>query len=635
MKSWFRVSLCAATTLMLGVSCGPELRESSDDQAAKWAVSEASRAPICMPRALAYQPPGAPELPREVFEACPLQTISWTYPSHPGANQSVTYVRNGDHVTHIVENASREETQRTTYALENGRPVVIENTQHFRYYGRGKQVRRWEFDEEDRLVAFRERTFSGEGLTHDTVIAQTWDDDRLVERRKRISVHGQDTDLTYRWQYDGFRLVSATITDVDDTVVHSVEWTYTATGLPASVRRRVREADVLVQTWVWSDEDELLGREVLLDAGGVRAGDVALGAGHLTHTVDDFAPGIGHNGYGYSAYQSFLTNPWPDAHDREVEGCVRPPTSLGHGYPDEEPEYHLGWSADDRPSGMGFAYGYQGYGWGYGDAGWFSHDRVASTLWPGVAEHLHRTLVFAIDYDARGRMVREAIDVIAADASNTRLERTRTFESDQMREDRVVVRRPNDEVVSRFMIFERDEKGAIIERRLYHEDLELSRHEWVRDERGEVLVHEIHERLFDWTYTHELFSEVPDTDTELFTLSSFARDFDERGNLIKDQRVHQTHASTSGSHLQHRYDAADRIVETLHFNGPEQTLYLREVFEYDEQGRLIFQGSHGPGTDEFTTYEEHQYDSRGRLLESNHVSGNYRQSESRQYTCDG
>ncbi|MFU8805004.1 MAG: hypothetical protein ACNA8W_14420, partial [Bradymonadaceae bacterium] len=612
MKNRIRLAVLMTVTLMMG--CGFDGPDRTDGQETSgWSVGEkpggefggSQVAPeieipngesqpaalqACVPRALSYQSPEVPELPPEVLEACPLEAVAWTLRNDQTPHRVVSYERDGDRVVRIEDHAGRGEAQRTSFGLNEGRIVVVEDTMNFLYYGQGKQIRRWEFDEEGRLESYRERMFNGEQLAEHLEVFQSWENGRLVQRRERSRRYDQDSELTYRWGYDGSRLIAATITDADDELLHHVEYTYTESGRAASVHRRVQGVDVLVQTWEWSDDGELLGREVLLDVGAVLSDREIEGAMNYTHGIDDFAPRNDHQRYGYSAYHAYSANPWPDAHfrehSREQERCLMPPTALGHGFPDEEPEYHLGWAQGERPMGMGFAYGYGGYGWGYGDEGWFGHEGVGSMSWPGVMIRHDHALLFSIQYDARGRMVREEIDMITPHAE-TLIERTRTFDDDEMREDRVVVHNPSHDVTTRVLVFEHDELGQIAERRLYHEDIELSRHEWLRDGLGNIILHDIHERLQYYTYSNDLFPDVQTPDATLELLSSFERAFDTRGNLVKEKSTHGPQTYMNGTYARHAYDEDDRVVETLHFGARDDEPTSREVFEYDAQGRLI------------------------------------------------
>jgi YD repeat-containing protein len=388
----------------------------------------------------------------------------------------------------------------------------------------------------------------------------------------RVERAGEDGPISrnFEWQYDDRdRLVSAEAVDhstAEFERAFSAEYGYNSEDRLTQLTRFVSGVEVEHQTWEW-EGDRLTARTYR------SPGLAELAETHGGESWEWAYPG------GLDTYERTLTdwtsNPWSSAVPIERGDCEMLPQGPGHGYPAAEIEYDLTWSMDQRPSGIGFAYGNDSYGWNYGDLAWFGHAGLGSS-WLGAPMLSGDFEVLArVEYDDEGRMIREFAETRGPTGS-LGSERTRTFEASGLAADHVIFRF-EEEVTERTLLFERDALGELTRRVLLEGDDPLAEQRWTRDSAGRTVGVEVDPHSGLQPTVFDAFGQP----------SGF-------GTM-----------EAPGGSWQWAYDEVDRVVRRSSGES-EQTL------AYDGEGRLV----EVTGTFDNSVWPmRHEYDDAGRLTE--------------------
>jgi len=300
-----------------------------------------------------------------------------------------------------------------------------------------------------------------------------WLEGRLMESTHYDHVNGSGNHrLTFL--YDGAgRLSRAASVDLadPDTVQQTAEWSYDAQGHPASVVRTQHGEPLREQRWHWED-DHLVNRTVTQHARG--------DGPYLPLALDDFAAVVT---YIYEDYD------WRDAEFRQRAGaqCHLPPTSLSHGYPKGEGLWELGWTQAERPGGIGFDYGYDGYAFFYGETAWFGHGGVGAHYALGYGD---TPITDTVLYDSAGRMSSERVESTDVETGQPlEILRHRSYVDELLESDTLEVSTAQDTWTStlRFTY----EQGRLTGRHWQLGDHDAATHTWDYDAAGKLMAHDI------------------------------------------------------------------------------------------------------------------------------------------------
>lgn len=460
-----RTMMAMAGLLVWTAACGDEAAEPGgqgwvEERCEACGDERVQRLNACQPQPQSWGEQRPPELPAPGLEAGCDRAVYAIDASGDGHNdRQWIFWRDGQTTVfeeHDLDGEHRYRRIARTVDAE-GRPARIEAERHYRY-GDSVVTQTWEYDA-GRLVRYAEDN----GIEQTTTgVVQQWQDGRLVERR--VQAPGGDHVVQWTWR-DGLLDQAVVVGGETDPLV-TVDYRYDGEGQPVAITRSVGDIVVAEQSWRWDDDGRLAARSGSYDPGGLLQGYAAEphDAPAYRVGVDDFEPVLmGGMMVGFAS----PWDPWRDALPVEHDDCLRPPTAVGHGFPDAEGHYRLGFAVDQAPNGIGFAYGYNGYGFEYGTRSWYGHDGIGTgerlVLWGrGVA------VDYTIGYDAEGRMVAEDASVTTAPYGATVTDhrsRTRTFGEAGLAED--TVERSGDTAVDQTstLVFERDAAGHPLERR--------------------------------------------------------------------------------------------------------------------------------------------------------------------------
>lgn len=326
-----------------------------------------------------------------------------------------------------------------------------------------------EYDEQGRLVRLEQRALSG--------------------------------DREFEWEYDEEGRLREVVTDVEgDPSARSV-WAYLG-DRPASVHRYV--GDVLVERQSWEyDGERLAARSVEFAPSGPDGERVGESARHIMQTVDRHdsysAQAMGRLLHGTGTSDDF--DPWVDANahltPRGEEDCRRLPVSPGHGYPDDEQSYMLGWVDAGDSSVSTLQYDAE-FPYFYGTKTWYGHLGVA-TGWPEQFFYFDglMRLESSLEYDEEGRMVDERLVVDGLDDEKPlEVERSRQFDDRGLAVDRVVVER-GDESGDAELRFDRSAEGLPMVRERFRNGRLVAFQNWSYDDEGSAEQLEVHVESFE------------------------------------------------------------------------------------------------------------------------------------------
>ena len=415
---WMRVALDQGCTIT-------EARESSEADGMQVMTYEGLQPPTCdMGRC-------AQELPRSVWvwtdrDDLSGRTVRWRG-TLTGSREAT-----GDQTTIRVALAGRRVSNTLTWRWE------------------------WTFDEAGHMLT--ERRWQGDWLVFDIRFA--WEGDQRVSAVREDFRSDRDAPVTTEmtWTYTADGLLESGQAHQLGGPVHRARWTYDG-GRPVAVERRWREViEVanetvwLEQTWTW-DGDRVVERTT--DLRPERAGIPE-------QLPDDMGPTTNY----------YLGN-WEDARTIEGAACVRPPTSITHGYP--EAWYDLGWSLDERPTRIGFDHRYDGFAYNYGSLAWYGHYGVATAY---IEPNSDATITTR--YDDQGRMVEERVVTLlpGMDVESV-LDRERLFDGERLVVDSLNDPRRDDPLELRFEFVVSDGFEQLRTHR--QGDAVFSRQQWVYD----------------------------------------------------------------------------------------------------------------------------------------------------------
>jgi len=565
----------------------------------------------CAPVALSATPSiNLPTIPDEVFDAdCPLveETTENDHSYYPGGPR-VRYYNRPDGVWARYANSSFADLLHVV--MDGG--VRVEAR-----YGR-------RFPGSDLRFDFREAIYhmtwdlDGNllqssvilGDVEDVDLTQTWQGGRLVARTEmRGRWNGEETvrePLVTTWQYDDAGLLlGATATGLGH--VWRVAWTYDAHARPTSVERLRDDARVELRTWTYDAQGRVSERTIFEDR------EPESQDGFSPRTLDDV---------GTTPYADWRANPWPRATPTldVARGCTPLLTSLGHGYPTDEPEYDLGTPVAERPAGIGWAYGNNSYGWDYGDLAWYSHGGIHGLA---VEERGVQRFEGTIVYEG-GRMVAETLVDHASWAGSRRFDRARTYVDGRLSRDRLDlhvsfpttdpegVEVVHEGAYGRELVFGRTTSGLLASRELHDDAFGLlERQTWTHDAAGHWLAHEVSRpspraSIPDYYWSDPASCEgCPEGPPIMWR--RYEREVDASGRTVwlLDMYIEP---GTPSSAVEQRFvfDTAGRLVERVHGGG------YRELWTYDAEGRLLREAWDYDGDGVAEQWTAWDYDARGR-----------------------
>ncbi|MCC6624340.1 MAG: hypothetical protein IT385_24020, partial [Deltaproteobacteria bacterium] len=574
----------------------------------------------CTPQAVSAVPSiNLPEIPPEVFDPeCPLveETIENHDAYYPDSSR-VRYYHREDGVWARYSSASFADLLHVV--MDGGARVEARYGRRFpgddlRFDFR-EAIYRFTWDRAGHLL--QSSVILGE--TEEVHLTQTWQGDRLVARTEmRSHWNGSETvlePLATAWQYDDAgRLVGATATGLGRT--WRVAWSYDAHGRPTAVERLRDDVRVEHRTWTYDEAGRVARRTILDD----RTDENQIGFG--PRSLDDL---------GAASTYDWRQNPWPrslpvfDA----ARACTHLPTSLGHGYPTDEPEYDLGTPVAERPSGIGWAYGNNSYGWDYGDLAWYSHGGIHGlSIEDRGIERLEATITYE-----DGRMVSESLVDGSTWAGTRRFERARTFTDGRLSKDRLdlhVTFTSTDadgvEVVhegdyGRELTFARSGAGHLVAREL-HDDVFglLERQTWTHDAEGRWLAHEVSKpspraQIPDYYWSDPASCEGCPSGAPVMW-RRYERELDAAGRTTMLLEMYiEPGVPSSAQETRYTFDTAGRLIERRHGGG------YRELWDYDAQGRLVREAWDHDGDGVIEQWEETTWDAWGRWVRRQYFYG--------------
>ena len=560
----------------------------------------ATQALTCLPQAIPYDLRQAPQMPADLA----LETLcAGALPAWPGEATGmepslVIAWSEEDRTLAVTDGYLRFEPTGTEFTLDaEGSVVEMHSFGAAGFYvsSYGSTWYRLNEDQELDWKFAASMPTSGAPESEWTVLVkeQTWDGDRLLGRVER---DGEDGPIVrnFEWTYDGRgRLIAAEALDRTQPEyerVYSARYAYNENDRLVSLDRFVHDVLVESQAWDWED-DQLVARS--FESTGI----ATLASLHGGESWEWMFPG------GLDNYErtptDWMSNPWPNALPRESDGCELAPQGPGHGYPTAEEEYDLSWSIDQRPSGIGFAYGNDSFGWNYGDLAWFGHAGLGSSWLGGPMLGNDVSVESRVEYNSLGQMQRESATTRVGDRS-LHTDRERTFTDGLLAEDQVVFEFEGAET-ARVLRFERSPSGELIRRELVEGDAILAEQRWERDGSGNVvrLVVDAHEGLqpsaFDTFGQPSGFGTMQapggawewgyDSDDRVTRRASSETEqtleYDSEGRLVE---VVGTFDNALWP-MRRTFDGADRLVEECTPRGADDWACQRHV--RDEAGRHV------------------------------------------------
>ncbi|MCB9737351.1 MAG: RHS repeat protein [Deltaproteobacteria bacterium] len=571
-----------------------------------------------------------PEIPAEVLAPeCPLRQVALTSTSGSWSRRT-SYTRDGESVWVVLPAGGYANLLRVD--LEGGARVAAEyGTQSFlgglRFDFREPRDRmRW--DTAGHLLEVARI----EGDAVDVVLTQTWDGDRLVARQEARNVWiGGETvrkNVATTWSYDASgRLTGAAVTGYGAPFTTSIA--RDDAGRVVSVERR--RADVVVErlTWTFDAQNRVAARTVLYD--------------RAAESEDGFSPSSLDDLGATASTTDWLENPWPFSLPvaDDADGCLVLPHAVSHGYPAGEHEFDLGMPRDERPNGIGFAYGADTYGWNYGDLSWYSHVGAAGFEpdW-GYGTRYEATLT----YNAAGRLVHE--HATSGGGAERTSDRTRAYDdAGHLVADRVeleVTYPASGDVPETTVVVGRDmtfawEGGHLVTRELLDDDHGLlERQTWTYDAAGRWASHEVGApspitRIYGWAAPAVACGEHGVVCGEPVPERRYEQDVDAAGRQTALRVFWLGQAQGGEPQVDERrfvYDDAGRLVEERQGGSVQR-------YAYDADGNLILESYDytDDGTPDYRT--ETDWDALGRWTEKRSYNAEALvQTERRTFTCE-
>lgn len=327
------------------------------------------------------------------------------------------------------------------------------------------------------------------------VTTNQWENGLLVAQDMQdfINSNGGTTSLSWTYGDDG-RMSTSSYTNSYGQH-NTATFSYDEEGRLVELTRFVDDELWLTQTWTY-EGGELVSRT-----------NVLLGGYTWITGADNMVP------ISSGDYESH----WDQSLSMENDDCITPPISLAYGYPDQDEVYQLGWSREDVPDRVGFAYGYDGYGWMYGDLSWFGHGGIAG-MYPIYGNEDSQSTI-TVNYE-NGVMVEEQVRVSDSGGDTLNIVRSRQIEDGRILSDELTstsTTADGTEVQVERLDFTYDGTGNLTQRDLYMNDAYVHQSTWSYDASGYLIEHGV------WG-TGALFNDPVDddgSDTELPHLSTY------------------------------------------------------------------------------------------------------------------
>ncbi len=467
------------------------------------------------------------------------------------------------------------------------------DVQRYQHSARQRVVRRYDPDGE---VLREEHWWNGD-LWFEVDLERS--DGHLARATHTDHVNGSEGPRTrvYSWSRNELgQLLEATVVASGAGAMpeQRAEWTLDPAGRPLRVVRQFAGDLEIIQSWSYGDDGRLEERSMEQSSGGWGGG---------RYQLDDLSP--------WAERVDYISYDWRDALPRASGfGCRRVPSAPGHGYPSGEGVYELGWSQSERPTGIGFDYGYGGYAYYYGDFAWFGHGGVAGGDDPlGYGEGGQ----VVVTYDSEGHAVREEVETRFAELASRIQVRERRFERGQLASDNRTWSQGEDTHISQ-MAFTYDDSARLTGRDYALDDVTIASHSWAYDPLfGGVSAHGIahHGERYasfignEWAWS-DSFPDVSSLDGEPPLWWVHERRYEDEGRVVHMQkRQFPEDEAVPGGELQ--WDDAGRLVALVQGS-------TRQVLAYDATGRLQRFGTDADGDGETERYIAWERGSDGRLL---------------------
>jgi len=580
--------------------------------------------PWCLPAARPHDPNlNLPEVPAEALDlAC-------------GLTEEITTTHNGERrtvYTWVDENTLAARYPNGGYA-NLLKLTFVDGARVEARYGQAaggasstqfnpfEDIDRFRWDTDGNLIELA-RVEPGVGQD-DVYLTQTWEGGRLATRHQSRTtwVDGvrAKQKLATVWTYDDEGRL--TLVKADGYGHHwEIRWSYDAAGRPTRVERDRDGERVEELSWTFDDDNRLATRTTFVDR---------------TLTNEDGFDPASVDTLGTEPLVEWLGNPFDPSLPTDLGGCRTLPNTVHHGYPSGEREYDLGMPREERPNGIGWAYGNDSYGWNYGDLAWYSHAGIAgfdaSTFWWQTAS---ATLTYT-----DGRMAHESVS--SDGESPFGWERTRTFDAagnlvnDRLEMTATVAQgsdQPEALELGRDLAFTWS-GGDLLARELVDDVAGvMERQTWTWDAAGRWASHEVSEpdyatRIYAWRATEPLCEgeACPSPDT---MWRRYEREVDAAGRTTLMRSIDLT-SDLPPEEQRMAYDAAGRLVERQSSYGTV------ERWEYDAQGNLVLSSWDYDDDGEPEGWQETSWDSDGRwTARRSYNDGVETQSTVRAFSCE-
>ena len=609
----------------------------------------------CAPKAVVHSEDRIPVIPEEVTSSvCPLEReVITSYSTYSPGETAVNWNWNGDELERVERKDGRV-VGRTIFRFDEagGEVQSIDRRMIYTHFSgvHNYYDDHWEFDEQGRLLrhesAYGEVWSGSETVERESELTQKWEGELLVERRSVNVSESWESDSHWRFDYDEQgRLVEINYETTGQPDERAL-WSYEG-GLPAQVSRFVDGVLVERQSWEFA-EGQLLTRRVEL---GELLADLNEDDELYWRTpavLDSYALQTTQDGWGYYGYNGGRTSPWSGANahlEATTESdCYDLPTTLGHGYPEDEGHYFLGISDEVTPEyGLEHSYGFRGYYYGYGNPAWYGHLGVG-TAWPTANFSRERGVDVTVVYDKAGQMISESMSYIpwenTEEVEVVNVYRVREFQDSRLLLDEIEVEKGG-ETVRAALHFERDDRDRLVRRERSRDDEYVSHQEWSYED-GAVVESLVHAPLNEGRVGESVYYSVSlpepgelvgweDEGTE-HTLT-MQRSLDERGREV---RYHEDRFR-EGSKMERRstWGEHGKIEETVS-QGPELEYKRHTYWEYHESGEVLRRSLDHDGDDVINSETRYVRDESGLALERIEESGGeIRNHETREFSCVG
>ena len=394
-------------------------------------------------------------------------------------------------------------------------------------------------------------------------VQNTWESGHLVLQTLDDFINSGGQRSTLNWSYDDAGRMQSSSYHRQNGELHSAHFAYDEQGRLIALERQYGEVKWLTQQWNYQDDALVSRTNSFISAYEWHpSGDTA-----LPQSPSDY----------YSHWDKSIVDFSGD--------CVLPPVSLFHGYPDAEVIYQLGWSREEVPDRIGFAYGYSGYGWNYGDLSWFGHDGIAGfygyETWSSDAE-ISNTITYE-----EGIMVAETISFNGEEYAT----RNRQIENGRIVMDEVTSATESG-VERKSLVFTYNDAGQLTNRQLQHDDNLIHQSSWSYDSDGNMVEHSITGQQM-----------LSDND-ELTHLSTYRQSFTETTDTVTRVRE-QLNAIAS------EWQYIDEYREGVHSLGRFEQVEERFVV-FDEVDQIVMKG-YG-NVEEPTAFDTYTLDSDDLLM---------------------